>query len=102
MVDYNSALGGMPWESERDNIKKVVIEEGVTSIGYDAFMNCQSLLSVTIPSSVTSIGDDAFWFCTSLPSVTIPSSVTSIGKEAFWSCSSFSMGRCLLVSGGVP
>ena len=88
IMDYNSAVGGMPWKSKNDNIKTVVIEEGVTSIGYDAFMNCQSLLSVTIPSSVTSIGDDAFWFCTGLPSVTIPSSVTSIGKEAFWSCSS--------------
>lgn len=61
----------------------VVIPEGVTKIGDDAFYNCISLESITIPDSVTSIGDSAFNGCTSLTSVTIPDSVAEIGYGAF-------------------
>ena len=40
----------------------------------------------TIPNSVTSIGDDAFYNCESLTSINIPNSVTNIGDSAFWHC----------------
>ncbi len=39
---------------------KVVIEDGVTNIGINAFRNCSHITSVSIPSSVTSIGNYAF------------------------------------------
>jgi hypothetical protein len=78
-----------PWHSYRDFIRTVVIEDGMTSIGYSAFRGCTSLTSVTIPDSVTSIGYSAFCHCTSLTSVTIPDSVTSIvGDWAFRGCTS--------------
>ena len=70
------------------NVKKVVIEDGVTSIGNSVFDSCSNLASITIPSSVTSIGNYAFYKCTGLTSITIPDSVTSIGKSAFSNCSS--------------
>ena len=68
------------------NIKVVIIEKGVTSIGYEAFYEFTNLTSVTIPDSVTSIGDFAFGHCDRLTSVTIPDSVTSIGYYAFGCC----------------
>ena len=68
--------------------KTFTIPDSVTSIGFDAFEDCDSLTSVTIPDSVTSIGSDAFAFCDSLTSVTIPDSVTSIGSDAFKDCDS--------------
>ncbi len=52
-------------------VKNYIIGEGVTSIGYGAFYDCDGLTSVTIPSSVTSIGDFAFSDCSSLTSVTV-------------------------------
>jgi len=70
----------------QNSIKTVVIENGVTSIGTAAFVNCASLTSITIPDSVTSIGMVAFYDCESLTSITIPDSVTSIGSSAFVDC----------------
>ena len=40
--------------------KDVVIPDGVTSIGNEAFWGCGSLTSITLPDSVTSIDDWAF------------------------------------------
>ena len=78
---------GSPWYANKDKIESVVIEDGVTSIGANAFDGCSGLTSITIPSSVTSIGEHAFYGCSGLTSITIPSSVTSIGAYAFSGCS---------------
>lgn len=68
------------------NLTSVKIPEGVTKIGYQAFRDCCSLTSVVIPDSVTEIDSAAFSFCSKLTCVTIPDSVTSIGKGAFLCC----------------
>jgi hypothetical protein len=67
-------------------VRTVVIRDGVTNIGDQAFFYCPYLTSITIPNSVTSIGDEAFSGCYGLTSITIPNSVTSIGAEAFSGC----------------
>ena len=67
--------------------KKVVIPDGVTSIGNRAFDNRWKITSVTIPNSVTSIGNSAFDGCSGITSINIPNGVTSIGDRAFGSCS---------------
>ena len=69
------------------SIKKVIIEKGVTTIGYAAFSGCTSLSSVTIPNSVIDIQIFSFQCCTSLTSITIPGNVTRIGYAAFSGCS---------------
>ena len=61
------------------------VEYSVTSIGYQAFMECKALTSVKMPS-VTHIGVYAFFGCSSLASVDMPSA-TSIGEYAFSGCS---------------
>ena len=86
MKDYSSSEGNQSPVRKNSNVKKVVIEDGVTSIGSYAFASCNNLISITISDSVTSIGNRAFVSCTSLTSITIPDSVTSIGNFAFSSC----------------
>ncbi|MDX2109282.1 MAG: leucine-rich repeat protein [Verrucomicrobiota bacterium] len=68
-------------------VTSVIIPNGVTSIGKNAFSGCASLRDVSIPNSVTSIGDSAFFYCSGLTSVSIPDSVTNIGSSAFSYCS---------------
>ncbi len=78
--------GDAPWYEYRSSIKNVVIEEGVTDIGYWAFYNCTAMTSITIPNTVTEICVGAFENCTGLKSVTIPDSVTKIDEDAFLHC----------------
>ena len=87
MKDYNAAENLSPAYMNSD-VKKVVIEDGVTSIGELAFFKCSNLTNITIPDSVTCIEYAAFHGCSSLSSITIPNSVTSIGIYAFVVCSS--------------
>ena len=86
--DY-SAVEEQPWNNNSSQIKKIVIENGVTEIGSCAFLNC-GVLSVEIPSSVTAIGSNAFKD-SSLISVIIPSSVKTIGESAFRACRNLSL-----------
>ena len=67
MPDYSGDTP--PWVKYRDDIKAVVIEEGVTHIGAQCFQFCTNLKSVTIPSSVESIGAAAFYRCEKLSAV---------------------------------
>ncbi len=84
MDDYRNEYN-RPW-SRNDilsQIKYVIIEDGVTSIGDYAFYGCKALGNVMIPDGVTSIGDSAFFGCTALRALTIPKSVTWIAEGAF-------------------
>ena len=81
--DYNNNQSPVYMNS---SVKKVVIEDGVTSIGNWALYKCTSLTTITIPDSVTSIGEAASRGCSSLTSITIPDSVTSIGESALAGC----------------
>ena len=82
-IDF-SEYGSQPRSSLYLNgelLSNLIIPEGVTAIGCNAFYGCP-IENVTIPNSVTTIGDHAFYDC-SIRIVFIPNSVTSIGEYAF-------------------
>ncbi|MBQ2245339.1 MAG: fibronectin type III domain-containing protein [Oscillospiraceae bacterium] len=76
-----------PWAEYDEEIRTIVVMEGVTSLGTCAFCSCTSLTEVRLPVSLETIGDNAFWNCLSLPSVTIPRKVSTIAANAFKRCS---------------
>ena len=85
MQDYFS-ISDSPWAYS--DIKSVVINPGVTTIGKSSFFGCEMLTSISISESVKSIGDLAFYGCKELTNLTIPDGVTSIGGNAFHYCES--------------
>lgn len=66
--------------------KGVIINEGITGIGRQAFIMFDNMTTISIPNSVTRIRSEAFHWCSSLISVTIPDGVKSIGSSAFSGC----------------
>ncbi|MCL2040446.1 MAG: leucine-rich repeat protein [Bacteroidales bacterium] len=85
MPDYEWDIWA-PWYDYRKSIVTVIIENGVTKIGNDAFRVCEKLTSITIPNSVTTIGYYAFYLCTALESITLPNSITAIKYGDFAAC----------------
>lgn len=83
MCDFDSVT---PWD--RREIREIVIEEGVTTIGNGAFHECHELTRVSLPSSLTAIGAEAFLDCEQLSDFTIPQNVTFVGDFAFGHCES--------------
>ena len=67
----NYYLGSAPWSDRENEIEKVVIEYGVTTIGGNAFGYCYSLTNIVISSSVAEISDDAFLECEKLKGITV-------------------------------
>jgi len=82
MDDYASPEDA-PWYPYRDQIKTLTIEEGVTSIGDNAFAGCENLTEVIIQDGVADIGSGAFQSCEKLSEVTFEGSAPSFGENAF-------------------
>ena len=87
MEDYATA----PWYDQRGSIHTVIVSEGITSIGANAFRGLTALTSVTLPEGLTKIGMYAFSGCTKLITIDLPESLVTIGMAAFSSCSSLGM-----------
>ncbi len=109
MADYEGvASEDIPWSTYTEEIKKLIIEDGVTSIGDHAFSGCGNLVDITIADTVTSIGfetfygcgfstfvipegvksiaDSAFAYCGKMETITIPGTIESIGAGVFRGC----------------
>lgn len=101
--DYgDTVINKRPWDDYKDQIEKVVISEGITTIGKLNFYNCTALVDVSLPSTLTTITGDtvptlegtdqatygAFRNCTALKKIKLPEGLTTIGHRAFLGCTS--------------
>lgn len=82
MQDHDAAAQ-TPWFKDRAEIRKIVVQQGVTTIGDYAFYGCENVTSVTLPDTVTQIGKLAFYGCKALRTLTVPDSVLTVEDYAF-------------------
>ncbi len=68
------------------SLERIIIQNGVTSIGHRAFAGCLYTKSIRMPDSVTSIGEEAFAGCRCLEELIIPPRVKNIPQKAFYNC----------------
>ena len=68
------------------NARKVILSEGITSIGEYAFYYCQNLEQIVLPQGLQAIGAHAFEECRSLVDVTFPDSLQTLGEKCFKDC----------------
>ncbi len=80
--DYASQDGGQPWYSYRSTNTTLIIGEGITRIGNNAFRQW-NLIDIQFSSTVTSIGQYAFAYGQVLTSVTIPGNIKTVEQYAF-------------------
>lgn len=71
---------------ENNQIRTVVVEEGITDIAAYAFSRCDNLISVSLPDSMTAIREAMFIKCDNLSEVTLPKKLEVIGDNAFSGC----------------
>lgn len=85
MADY-SYQNFAPWHDYYDSMHTLVLEEGITYIGNEAFHFCWGFEGVLeIPDTVKEIGSDAFADC-DFKRVVFPDGLSKIGEYAFLSC----------------
>lgn len=91
MYDYD--VIGSPFYNGNGNewygvppIKEIIISDGITTIGDNAFSLCTCLKKVSFPVSVVSIGDSAFQNCWGITEISLPDSVLTIGNSCFNGC----------------
>lgn len=71
---------------DNEDIVYLTIDEGITSIGWNAFCRCDNLEVAILPEGLKTIEEEAFAFCEKLTTMVIPSTVTEIQSHAFWEC----------------
>ncbi len=64
----------------------VIVEEGITTIGFSAFSGCRNLKTISLPDSLTEIKSFAFENCVSLTEINLPDRIKTINYYTFYNC----------------
>lgn len=75
-----------PWTLLYDSVYTLTFENGVTSVGNNAFRGLQRIAKVVFPAGLTDIGTSAFEQCIRLEDITFGADVADIGDRAFAGC----------------
>ena len=91
MKEYGSSENAYPWYSYKDTVTRLVLEEGITSIGNYAFYKYYMIDGeLVIPDTVKTIGECAFYQCGGIDSLSLGSGVETIKRYAFYGCDDIS------------
>ena len=79
---YTTSSSNASWYSQRGSIKKIVVKEGITNIGSNAFANCSYVTEVTLNNTGT-VDYYAFRDCSALTRVNVGSGVTEFKSDNY-------------------
>lgn len=74
------------WTFDEATVTAIVVEEGITELGYRSLSDFGNVVSVDLPDTLLVIGENAFLYCMKLRGVTVPEGVTTLGIGAFMYC----------------
>jgi len=84
--DFDGTSPG--WRVFSNDIKTIIIDDGIDKIGNYAFYNCKNVETVEMPDSILEIGKYSFAVCEKLNGISLSSDLKKIGYGAFYACSS--------------
>lgn len=84
---FNDETKLPPWREYLSFIKKVVVSEGITQLGWYNFAQCRSLTDVVLPSTLTHLGYGTFVDCDGLKTIVLPDGIRQLGWDVFYNCS---------------
>lgn len=85
--DYGNGANA-PWYAYRNQIYSVVVEEGITGLGYAAFSDLSNVTTVDLPTSLTKLGAYCFYNCSSLENIDLPEGLQKLEGYSFYGCES--------------
>ncbi len=94
IVEVPAELGGCSvvridtYAFKESSAEEIILPEGITDIGAQAFEDCASLKKINLPEGLLDIGMGAFIRCSALEELVFPSTLRSVGMSAFQKCAS--------------
>ncbi len=107
--DYDASWGNnrdynyTPWQQSSSTLKEIVLEDGITRIGSNAFRELH-ITSIVIPDSVRSLGNHTFYLCNELADLTVPITLDTVFSNiypAFDQCNAISKVRFTAGDNGI-
>ena len=83
-VEDFDAASATPWYGK--TVKQVIVHEGITALGRNAFRNCNRMSAATLPNSLEKLGVSCFEGCSALKTVTFGTGLRTIEAYAFQDC----------------
>ena len=87
--DYGNGSNA-PWYAYRNQIYSVIVEDGITGLGYAAFSDLSNASTIDLPTSLTKLGAYCFYNCSSLENIDLPEGLQEIEHYLFYNCDSLS------------
>lgn len=88
-IDGKTVVGILTFAfMNRNTLTSVTIPDSVTTIATSAFYRCSNLTSISLPPNLTTIEACTFEGCSSLTSISLPDHIATIKSRAFEGCSS--------------
>ena len=85
-VDKYDSATESPWSEQKQDVNKIIVVDGITSVGDFAFYGMTNLTEITLPDSVRTVGAYAFKKCSGLEKITLPENLQEIQESAFYGC----------------